>query len=178
MAYLQHVNGPAVIEFGGQGTLTGSLATLGIAENGVALRFIETTEDVGTDASGPTPADVQMFQRMCLINFRLVVWDNEQLAAFLNYNNGAVNFPYGASLPPGFLMGQNGFMKTVRIQSPYIGSPYRFPFCHFIGGNEVGLGTRRSGWDVSLRAITGVGSNADPAGIINTSNQTLLFNNL
>lgn len=177
MAYLMHVNGPALINYGVQNSL-GSLIYLGETDDRVTLRFQEHEEDVHTDASGPTPADVQQWARICFISYRLVVWDNVVLGDFMSTKVGGRTYGHGTVAPPGLLLGQNGAMKTVQVASPYEGLPWRFLYCHLHGSQEIPLGTRRSAFEMTMRAIPGIGSNTDPAGLQSSgANALTLYTN-
>lgn len=163
MAALQNVTGPAAIWQGLDPE--GSLTYLGLSDRGVRIRYLEATRDCETDASGDTPADVQTFPRMAVIFFRLVVWDPGVLNDLLGTRLlGVGDYPHNVTAPPGILLGQFGGMKRIGIDMPYVKLRRIFFHCHLIDAQEINFGTERSGYQITLRAIAGIGSSPTGAG--------------
>lgn len=159
-----------------QGVTTTGFSYLGLSgKDGVRISIEPNQQDVDTDASGPGPADVQEFPPTATIRFVLSAWATDILDFLMTTPIGSTDWLPGETLPPGLLLGQNGAMKSLRIESPYGEKPWVFPYCHLTGAREVNLGTARSGWNISLRAIVGVGSGYDPGGYESDSNLTKLY---
>lgn len=177
MSVLQHVNGPARLYVNTQAATTFSAAHyLGLSNaRGVRLRFQRNSVDVETDASGPTPADTQVFPEMAFISFLLVAWDEAVLQSLLSTKIGAGTWLEGQTVPPGALLGASGGFKALRIDSPYERKPYVFNYCQLFQDREVNLGTERSGYQITLRAQPGIGTNSDPGGYESASNLTKLY---
>lgn len=117
MARTMKVNGPASILVSSQnGT---SFADLGISDRGVRIRLSHNVQDVVTDASGPTPADTQVFPETAILRFRLVSWEESVLEYLRTLVIGGKTYLPGQVVPPGVLLGANGATKAIRIHNPY-----------------------------------------------------------
>lgn len=170
------VNGPAIVRVAAQSA--GSFPSqLGItSRDGARIQIIPFKRDVDTDASGDAPADVQDFNEVAMIRFRLTTWADDQLTYLLSTVVGSKVYAPGEMRPPGLLLGAAGAMKAIMIESPYGEAPYVFPTCELASQpREVNLGTERMAWEFTLRAIYGVGSNTDPAGLVSPANQVKLY---
>lgn len=161
-----HINGPAIVCLGVGAS--GALARCGVTVDGVRVAFEEIEEDVPTDASGPAPADVQHFGTVAILEYTLVAYDDAVLRAYLAIRSGQSSFPHGTLPPPGIMLGVTGNMPATAIHASGGDDPYVFPFTRVMPGrsHEVNLGTKRKGYKVTARAISGVGAGLTAQGTV------------
>lgn len=142
-----HVNGPALVLVGGQG-LTGSLAALGLTEDGADITVRYYDAPIMTDAGGGSvPAELQDMGRDADISLRLPLYDDKVLRTILE-KRAVLE---GTDRAPGALIYQSGLGFRLVIDSPQE-DPYRFLFCCIRGASSTKLGTRRTLWNLTVYA--------------------------
>lgn len=159
MPVLIHVNGPALIyvvvpSYTGS---PGQLLQLGIAENGVELSFDQSNEPVMTDAAGPRkPADLQDMGEDCTIRIPLSAYDVDVAKMVRRRGNGSAE---GVAGSRGRLLGANGHLMKVLIQSENLDEVWRFNWAYPQNTQALRLGTRYTVANLNFYAFCYVGPN-------------------
>lgn len=161
MAASIHVNGPALIRLGSQGT-GGALSDVGYSDGGVDIAIEYNKEAVMADNAGTAiPADLQKMGKSASISFSLVVYDDAVFRASL-VKDGAVE---GQNDVTGRLIFQNSEGFRLVIASPIDGVPWRFPYCS-VDFCRSRQSSKYSIWNVGVSAIPYVANGASLSGTV------------
>lgn len=150
MATAYHVNGPAIVSIGGQGT-SGSLQVLGYTEDGADIEINNEFEPIMGDVGGPSkPQDLQDMGDDATIRLRLLSYDINVLNQIRTNWIGEGSLE-GTRGPAGFLMGSNNAAFRVVIASA-TDEPWRFFSCIARGLQGTKIGVRKTVWNLNLYA--------------------------
>jgi hypothetical protein len=158
-----HVNGTTAIRTGTGGS--GALELLGHSLDGVDLDFEDMREFVYSDAGGGPnmlPIDVQEFGEVCTVSADLIVYDE---AVFTKIRKRPGAAAEGQLSAPGRLMGVNGDLYRLLIESPIEVLPWNFPTT-FLQRKPIKLSTKRSIWRLRWFAFAYIGNASAAAGAV------------
>ena len=143
MAEQVHVSGVAHVQVT-QGALGYSTA------GGVTIELVELSEDLFDDKQGAQcPVDELQLGQIARVKIRLARFD-EAILKQLRQMPGAGS--EGANFNFGYLVGANNGYTQLTIASTD-GNPWVFPSSRLKGSFAVEVGTRRTEWDLTFRAI-------------------------
>lgn len=150
MAYTPHVNGPALISVGAQGT-SGDLYPVGYTDAGPQISIEFFAEPIIADNGGPSiPVDYQEMGKMAKIQMALVVYDHDIFQSwFTNNQSGSTS---GTIPELGNLIFANTDGLRVVIASPIDAVPWRFYYCK-VDDVSQRPGTKYTTYNVSLTAV-------------------------
>ncbi len=149
MAYTPHVNGPALISVGAQGT-AGELYPVGYTDAGPQISIETFAEPIIADNGGPNiPVDYQQMGKIAKIQMALVVYDVDVFEAwFTNNQSGSI----AGTIPElGTLLFANNDGFRIVIASPIDAIPWRFKYCK-VDDVSQRPGTKYTTYNVSITA--------------------------
>lgn len=144
MAFSTHVNGTAVVSFGG--------SQLGISIDGIDIHLHPAFEDIHTDSYGTTAYDTQYMLGEATISMELVLYDNAVLDDVLAIVDGVSP---GTQIQAGSLMVAGGLTKALNIDTTgniTNEDPWTFPTA-FPTSCRAKEGTRKTVWNLEFRAM-------------------------
>lgn len=150
MAYTPHVNGPALISVGAQGT-AGGLYPVGYTDAGPQISIEFFVEPIIADNGGPNiPVDYQQMGKMAKINMALVVYDQTVFSDWLTNSQGG---SAGGDIPElgNLIFANNGGFRLV-IASPIDALPWRFFYCK-VDDVSQRPGTKYTTYNVAITAV-------------------------
>jgi hypothetical protein len=164
MAYTPHVNGPALIRVGNQGTSVGSgLNDIGFTDAGPQIAIEFNKDGVMADNAGPViPADLQRFGKSAKINLAMVVYDAALLQTWLLKDGAEAE---GANGITGQLIFANNLGIRVVITSPIDGVVWRFPWCS-VDYCRLRPGSKYLTYDIGIDAIPYIANAASLSGVV------------
>jgi hypothetical protein len=133
---------------------------LGYTVNGVDLEIRKHTFDVKADTGGGDdggPVDIQVLGKEAIIRAELVSYDKAVLALI---RKDADETTEGLLASAGKLMGAGGYFYRLLLTSPVENEPWNFPTATLVDSYSVKLGTKRTVWNLTFRAIAYIGANA------------------
>lgn len=166
MSRTNHVSGECLLRTGTGGS--NALEDLGYTVDGVDLEFHRHTSDVKADTGGGeegVPVDVQEMGKEAFIRAQLVSYDEAVLAKI---RKDADETTEGGLATIGRLLGANGHLFRLLLTSPSEAVPWNFPTVYLHDSASVKLGTKRTIWNLTFRAIAYIG--------IGTSKDVVLYN--
>mgnify|MGYP001589051062 CR=1 FL=1 len=153
------INGPCLVKVKGRSnSLITSLSDLGLAESEIRVLPRMKHQGIKVDCTGSeVDVDEQWMFADALIKMKLVYFDREVMDNVMLMGMGQSAFTGMAEA--GTLMGGGAAADSdvkylsLSLLSPVGNKPWHFPHVRLTDQLEVPLGTKRSVWDVTFRAV-------------------------